>query len=156
MRESTTRQLKTGRYSKEFNDFLRNKGLPTMDDIKRLPVETPAMITEKIALMEDYNRRIQPMVELYGSATGRGLRAIDKLADIRQKILVREDKLRLDGVDALEDNNLLMWHRLELDLIKHLEKLKFDTAKATIDYSLKKKQFDDEELTLRDVREVKE
>ena len=156
VRANTLKNLKTGRYSKHLNQFLVEKGLPTMDTLKGLPVNSAEEITRKIALMEAYNERIQPFIELYASTTHRGMRTLDKLVDIRQKLLEREYKLKTEGKDPLADPMVFKWHSLELDMMKFLEKLKFDQAKATVDFALRKKGLDEEELTLADVKGVEE
>lgn len=131
--------LKQGRYSNDFQHFLKEKGLVTADDVKNIPADTVDAILKKVQVMKDYSATVTALAEWYGNTGKRGLAAFDKLVDLRSRILVREDSLKQEGKDSLEDPMLLQWHKLELELMKFLEKMRFDSAKAQREFELKER-----------------
>ena len=114
------------------------------------PEETGDLIKDIQA--NTYNRLCQleimeKAVELYKVTSARGTRVFDELIALDVDITNRRSKLRSEGIDPLEDKHLQDALALKLDMMKFLEKIKWDKEREYVKLKSEKarsnKEFDD-------------
>lgn len=137
--------LKTGKTSGRLQQFLKERGLPTHEEIRKSVMPPSEAVLKKIELLERYNQELQVILEYYKSTGERGLTAFDSLVKLNTQILELEEKLQESGENPLESKEYQEALKQKLELMKFLERIKFDKQKAAAEWSLKKEHVEKED-----------
>lgn len=100
----------------------------------------------RIVWIEIKKRELEYFLEFYRTVGKKGLLVIDELMDLESQIARREMKLIKEGKDPLEDKPLQQAKKRRLELIKFIEKLKWDKEKFYITNELKQAQKHNKDL----------
>lgn len=137
-------RLVHGRDSKQFQGWLKKKGLPTIEELRQVEVVTIDDMREKVRLLEKYNQETEIILQYFKNVGRRGMEAIDSLGKLHMQLLELEEKLKLQGLNPLESKEYQDALKQKLELMKFLERIKFDKQKAAAEWSLKKQASEDD------------
>jgi len=123
-----TRNLKTGKHSKQLKAFKEKTGLVHIDEIKKLPIDTVQLLQKKVELMNNYAIANQRLVDLFGSVGGRMVNALNVYIDLQAKLLQLEDECIQRGENPLENPSWLKAREMLAKEIKFIHKHGLDAA----------------------------
>lgn len=134
--------LKTGDSSPYFQEFCKKYGISKED----LEVRDPSFVDRiklKLAYLDEHREQCDILLAFYKSTGARGLNMLDRLINLRAEILQREKYLQENGTDPLADRVLMSARRDEFEIVKFLEKIRYDKEKTEMLISTKKESDDD-------------
>lgn len=117
----------------QFGKWLRSVGL----ELPAIPEPNTGSLVEdykmKALVLKEREKLLEGYIMLYKSIGGRGATALGMLMELDAEILLRKDKVRSMGGDILEDASLQDAEKRKFEIIKFLDKLKFDKEKAYVE-----------------------
>ena len=138
-RARTTNALKTGENSVSFQRWLKanNIELPeiSQEEIDNLPI--PEQMKIKWAVHDIRRKKLEQMTSYYRSMGHRGAELNTTLLDLDVKLAERESALKMEGKDPLEDDAWMRANKLKVEIMKQLEKMKYDKDKFMTEQKLK-------------------
>lgn len=135
---NSKRKLVTGDHSSMFQGFLKKHGISKKEIARFESGGLTEQMKFKIALLNEYNALTSVLLDYYKSTGARGLSMYDELVNLKSQILEREKYLRDQGKDPLEDTALRIAKNREFEIIKFLERIKFEKEKIVVEDQLKK------------------
>jgi len=129
----------------QFDRWLKNHGF----DIPKpsLPKDSDWLDQLK-ANIEYVNRRkkyLEGMVEFYKSINARGDSVWDMIMSAESDLMEMRKKLENDGINPMEDKEFQNALKLKFEMIKFLERIKFDKAKAATELQMRKEKDNEED-----------
>lgn len=127
--------LKHGERSKLFQDFLKRYDL----DIPR-PKETGDIIQDiknSIIWREQRAKYLEMIIDYYKSTYARGMQILDEIIQLDTDILKRTKYLESQGIDPLTDKDLMEARKQKFEMMKYLDKIKFEKDKFVIEQKTK-------------------
>ena len=132
--------LKVGNMEKEtqFKKFLQEHNLKIDDiDTALKEEEFDEKLKNKIVLARVNEKYLQSMIELYKSINARGTTMWGELISLENDILERKQHNNLKGINNLEDRYLQKALDRKIEIMKFLDRIKFDKQKAIADMKMK-------------------
>jgi len=120
--------LKTGRFSKELDEFKKKTGLVSMEELKGLPIDSYEGLQKKIKLMDEYTVANQRLVDLFGSVGGRAVNALNQVVDLQARLLELEDDCKERGENPLENSSWLRARQMLANEVQFIHKHGLDVA----------------------------
>ena len=128
--------LKHGEKSAYFQEFLKKNGL----DNQGIDIFEPDFATKvklKLDFLNEYSEQTKILLSYYKSTGARGLSMLDRLVNLKSEILAREKYLKEQGIDPLTDRHLKNALESEFEIVKFLEKIKYDREKTELVMNVK-------------------
>ena len=123
--------LKHGEKSAYFQDFLKKNGL-SKDDLDVFDCDFVTKLKLKLNYLNEYSEQTKILLSYYKSTGARGLSMLDRLVNLKSEILSREKYLTEQGIDPLTDRHLKNALESEFEIVKFLEKIKYDKEKTDL------------------------
>ncbi len=133
---NTVQALKHGDRSKRFQEFLKKHGIK--GDPKELAVKDPQELINVLQLMDERDRQIRVYLDYFKSTGARGLALYDQYIMLQTEIAKKEQVMREQGESILDWDDYHKFVKLQLEIVKHLEKMKWDKEKFEQEQTLKR------------------
>ena len=135
-----TNALKVGNMEKDtqFKRFLQEYNLKIDDiDTALKDEEFKEELKNKVVLARVNEKYLQSMIELYKSINARGTTMWGELISLENDILERKQYNKLNNINNLEDKHLQKALDRKFEIMKFLDRIKFDKQKALADMKMK-------------------
>jgi hypothetical protein len=135
-----TNALKVGNMEKDtqFKKFLQEYNLKIDDiDTALKDEEFKEELKNKVVLARVNEKYLQSMIELYKSINARGTTMWGELISLENDILERKQYNKLNNINNLEDKHLQKALDRKFEIMKFLDRIKFDKQKALADMKMK-------------------
>lgn len=123
--------MTTGEDSQQLQEFKRETGLVTKEEIKRLEPSTIQELQKKIQLLDQYTVAQQRLVDLFGSMNGRVINALIQVMDLQTKLLELEESLKEQGVNPLTSPEWIKAREMLSKETQFIHKHGLDIAEVT-------------------------
>jgi len=120
----------------QFNKWLKANGIKLTP-----PPDTGDFIQDlnnRVRFIKEREKLLEGQIALYKSINARGHTVFGQLMELETDILTRRNNLKQEGKDPIDDKPLQDAEHRRFEMMKFLEKIKFDKDKAAVDFAIRK------------------